>query len=225
MTYVLETKADWPDPAVADPDPAALDAEQDAVEHEWAGDLYESGDETDPLDAYAVFTGANGEEAWLDRAPDGTLTGWVRDTDSSVYRYSDADSWATDVDDSGMSKVEAGTYENDEEADDAEAEEAELADSEVPADEAPAEGEEPPTDGELTEEVGDEVDPFADPEGDELEDDATDDGGDENPFGESDDDTEDESDEGDDEEEDDFIAKMKRGREGKSYLMTFRDDR
>lgn len=44
--------------------------------------MYDEGDETDPANAFAAYKGAAGEEAWLDQAPDGTLTGWVRDTDA-----------------------------------------------------------------------------------------------------------------------------------------------
>lgn len=71
----------------------------------WAGDQDDTGDETDPADAYVSFTGPGGEQAWLDRHPDGTLTGWVRAGDGTIYRYSDADAWAIDVDDAGMTKT------------------------------------------------------------------------------------------------------------------------
>ncbi|HET9656132.1 MAG TPA: hypothetical protein VFP72_12305 [Kineosporiaceae bacterium] len=96
----------------AEPDPEQDDQQQvgqDSVEQaerdatlEWAGDRYEEGDETDPQGAFAAFTGQGGEEAWLDRADDGTLTGWVRDADGSVFRYADPHAWCIDVDDSGM---------------------------------------------------------------------------------------------------------------------------
>lgn len=207
MNYVLESKADWPDPAVAEPDPEEAVSEQDEVEHEWAGDLYESGDESDPVESYAVFTGANGEEAWLDRAPDGTLTAWVRDSDGSVYRYSDADAWATDVDDSGMSPVDTSAY----------------ADTEPGEEEAGADG----TDPTLEEEPAPEDAP-ADEAADPLEEEPSDDAPGDDPDAaeeEPTDEVEEAPDGADDEEgdDDDFLARMKRGREGKSYLMTFRD--
>ncbi len=76
----------------------------------WAGDLYDEGDETLPDDPSVTdhFSDPNGEEAWLEKAPDGTLTGWVRDATGQVYRYSDADAWATDVDDAGMTPSGGG---------------------------------------------------------------------------------------------------------------------
>ncbi|MFF4188091.1 hypothetical protein ACFYZ9_33345 [Streptomyces sp. NPDC001691] len=71
----------------------------------WAGDPYDEGDESDPAQANSAFSGPGGEEAWLDKAPDGTLTGWVRDETGQVWRYSDADAWAIDVDDAGMTQT------------------------------------------------------------------------------------------------------------------------
>ncbi|GGW95128.1 hypothetical protein [Streptomyces noursei] len=71
----------------------------------WSGDMYDEGDETDPSAAFAAYKGANGEEAWLDQAPDGTLTGWVRDTTGQVWRYTDPDVWAIDVDDAQMART------------------------------------------------------------------------------------------------------------------------
>ena len=104
------------DTLVPDPtDPGA--AAQDAAELEWAGDLYEQGDESDPAEAWAVFSGAAGEQAWLDRASDGVLTGWVRDAGGDVYRYIDADAWAIDVDQSGM-KPAQGAADDESTADD-----------------------------------------------------------------------------------------------------------
>jgi hypothetical protein len=78
--------------------------EEEVATHEWAGDLInESVDTpTDPAAAFRTFAGTEGETAWLDRADDGTLTGWVQDADGSIYRYSDADAWAIDVDEAGM---------------------------------------------------------------------------------------------------------------------------
>lgn len=96
------------DAAAADPDgDGQVETPDEAVaQQEWAGDLYEEGDETDPAgpDAFAAFNGQGGEAAWLDRAEDGTLTGWVQDAAGQVYRYSDVDAWAVDVDDAGMSR-------------------------------------------------------------------------------------------------------------------------
>ncbi|RLU86253.1 hypothetical protein CTZ27_25075 [Streptomyces griseocarneus] len=71
----------------------------------WSGDMYDEGDETDPADAFAAYKGTDGEEAWLDQAPDGTLTGWVRDATGQVWRYTDPDVWAIDVDDAQMTRT------------------------------------------------------------------------------------------------------------------------
>ncbi len=71
----------------------------------WAGDMYDEGDETDPADSFSAYTGSNGEQAWLDRAPDGTLTGWVRDGTGQVWRYTDPDAWAVDVDGAHMTRM------------------------------------------------------------------------------------------------------------------------
>ncbi|MFG2865470.1 hypothetical protein [Streptomyces sioyaensis] len=88
------------DEAGTDPAPAP---EDDA--RPWSGDMYDEGDETDPVDAFAAYKGTDGEEAWLDQAPDGTLTGWVRDATGQVWRYTDPDVWAIDVDDAQMSRT------------------------------------------------------------------------------------------------------------------------
>ena len=71
----------------------------------WSGDMYDEGDETDPSAAFAVYKGTGGAEAWLDQAPDGTLTGWVRDATGQVWRYTDPDVWAIDVDDAQMTRT------------------------------------------------------------------------------------------------------------------------
>ncbi|MFF8696240.1 hypothetical protein ACF08W_28915 [Streptomyces sp. NPDC015144] len=73
----------------------------------WAGDEYNEGDETDPdgPDAWCAYTGSGGEQAWLDKAADGTLTGWVRDGDGQVWRYTDPDAWSTDVDGAQMTQT------------------------------------------------------------------------------------------------------------------------
>lgn len=77
-------------------------------QHEWAGDLVDDRNEvSDPAGAFAHFAGQENEEAWLDKATDGTLTGWVRDADGSIYRYSDVDAWAVDVDDAQMSRSDS----------------------------------------------------------------------------------------------------------------------
>ncbi|MGW3626271.1 hypothetical protein [Streptomyces sp. NPDC000880] len=74
----------------------------------WSGDMYDEGDESDPASAFAAYNGTAGEEAWLDQAPDGTLTGWVRDSTGQVWRYADADAWAIDVDDAQMTRTHGG---------------------------------------------------------------------------------------------------------------------
>ncbi|MGA5127722.1 hypothetical protein ACPCAG_31025 [Streptomyces pseudogriseolus] len=92
-----EPPAEGEPPAV--PEPPADDARP------WAGDMYDEGDETDPADSFSAYTGSNGEQAWLDRAPDGTLTGWVRDSTGQVWRYTDPDAWAIDVDGAHMTRT------------------------------------------------------------------------------------------------------------------------
>ncbi|MFF0481959.1 hypothetical protein [Streptomyces sp. NPDC004435] len=82
---------------------AAAGPESDA--RPWSGDPYDEGDETDPADAFAAYKGPGGEEAWLDQAPDGTLTGWVRDETGQVWRYTDPSVWAIDVDDAPMTRT------------------------------------------------------------------------------------------------------------------------
>ncbi|WP_404949154.1 hypothetical protein HFP70_35820 [Streptomyces sp. ARC14] len=94
------------DPA-APPPPEPQPPQQDDA-RPWAGDVYDEGDESDPAEAYAGFSGQNGEQAWLDKAEDGTLTGWVRDETGQVWRYSDPDAWAIDVDDAGMTQTGGG---------------------------------------------------------------------------------------------------------------------
>ncbi|WP_433860158.1 hypothetical protein [Streptomyces kronopolitis] len=90
------------EPAEAPPEP---EPPQGDDARPWAGDVYDEGDETDPAQAYTAFSGPAGEQAWLDKAEDGTLTGWVRDETGQVWRYSDPDAWAIDVDDAGMSET------------------------------------------------------------------------------------------------------------------------
>jgi hypothetical protein len=102
-----------PDPAASDPavppPPPEMQPPQGDDSRPWAGDVYDEGDETDPAQAYAALSGPNGEQAWLDKAEDGTLTGWVRDETGQVWRYSDPDAWAIDVDDAGMQET-GGTH-------------------------------------------------------------------------------------------------------------------
>ncbi len=155
MNYTLQAKAAPFEDAA--PDDAAAAAETDPqgeVKHEWAGDLYTGTDVTDPVNAYEVLEGADGTVAWLDKADDRTLTGWVRDTDGSVYRYSDADAWAIDVDHADMQVVD---------------DPANLA-GDTPPDGAPADGEPvdaagdapagAPVDGEPTDPPADGAPPF-----------------------------------------------------------------
>ena len=215
--YLLESKADWPDPATPTDPAEGQGAEETPTE--WAGDLYDQGDESDPAQAFAVFTGGAGLEGWLDRADDGTLTGWVRDPDGSVYRYSDVDAWAIDVRDAGMNRTDPGLA--GEEPADGEGEEDPNAD---PAEEAPADGEDPLAEGDDTppelqgeddaaSEAPDELAPEAD---DAAATDGTDDGT--NPDEQPDD--ADGADEND--EDEDWQEKVKRkGMEGKSYELVY----
>ncbi|MFE4581014.1 hypothetical protein [Streptomyces chartreusis] len=88
-------------------DPSAAPEQPDDDSRPWAGDEYNEGDETDPEgpEAWCAYNGSGGEQAWLDKAPDGTLTGWVRDGDGQVWRYTDPDAWATDVDGAQMTQT------------------------------------------------------------------------------------------------------------------------
>ncbi|OEJ21101.1 hypothetical protein [Streptomyces subrutilus] len=98
----VDDAADPPADDAEAPAPAADDARP------WAGDMYDEGDESDPANAYTAYTGSAGEEAWLDQAADGTLTGWVRDSTGQVWRYADPDAWAIDVDDAQMTRSHGG---------------------------------------------------------------------------------------------------------------------
>ncbi|MFJ5121971.1 hypothetical protein [Kitasatospora sp. NPDC088548] len=110
MKYRIAIKASPVDPSAAsepqppEPDPEAAPAAPEDDARPWAGDPYDEGDETQPDDpaVTAVFGGQADEQAWLERADDGTLTGWVRDGTGQVWRYSDPDAWAIDVDDAKM---------------------------------------------------------------------------------------------------------------------------
>ncbi|MFI9052536.1 hypothetical protein [Streptomyces sp. NPDC053427] len=110
--YAVKTLPQPDDPA-AEEDPAAAAPEAEPPQEDdarpWAGDVYDEGDESDPAQAYAAFSGPSGEQAWLDKAEDGTLTGWVRDETGQVWRYADPEAWAIDVDDAGMSET-GGTH-------------------------------------------------------------------------------------------------------------------
>jgi hypothetical protein len=101
FTVGITDPVDDPDESPVD-EAMPADDPDDPAAPKWAGDLYEDGNETDPGQAFGSFRGATGEQAWLDKANDGVLTGWVRDADGSVWRYGDADAWAMDVDDAGM---------------------------------------------------------------------------------------------------------------------------
>lgn len=77
----------------------------------WSGDVYETGAPSDPEAAYARFhgqvdspTGQVEVDAWLDRAPDGTLIGWVTQ-DGLLWRYTDPEAWALDVDGADLAPV------------------------------------------------------------------------------------------------------------------------
>lgn len=132
-----------PDPAAGEIQPPAHDDSRP-----WAGDAYDEGDETDPANAYAAFTGQDGEEAWLDRAPDGTLTGWVRDATGQVWRYSDDSAWVLDVDGAQMQRVSTTPGQN-------------------PTGDAPTDGQEAPAEEETPDPYAAETD---DPEADPLAD-------------------------------------------------------
>jgi hypothetical protein len=109
--YAVKTLPPPDGPPVQDPGqempPEPQPPQQDDA-RPWSGDAYDEGDETDPAQAFAAFSGENGEEAWLDKAEDGTLTGWVRDETGQVWRYSDPDTWAIDTDDAGMVQTHGG---------------------------------------------------------------------------------------------------------------------
>jgi hypothetical protein len=98
----------------------------------FSGDVYTEGDETDPAEAFAHLKGEDGTEAWLDHDPQGTIVGWVRTPDGTVYRYSDPAAWAIDADDAGLHKV-GGTMDG-----------GAPAEAETPAEDAGEPGEETP---------------------------------------------------------------------------------
>jgi len=106
MTYALEVK-EMPGQAPVTP-PAQTPSGETPSQYDapaWSGDVYEEGNESRPEDSRWSFSGEGGEEAWLDRTDDGTITGWVRDPDGTVYRYSDPDAWAVEVDDAGLARA------------------------------------------------------------------------------------------------------------------------
>ncbi|MEU1273524.1 hypothetical protein [Streptomyces sp. NPDC005799] len=96
---------DGPPEGEGDGDPGAVPPQPDDDSRPWAGDEYNEGDETNPDNAFAAYTGSDGEQAWLDQAQDGTLTGWVRDSTGQVWHYTDPDAWATDVDGAQMTRT------------------------------------------------------------------------------------------------------------------------
>lgn len=216
VKYVLEVKAaDYPDPAtppetLEDPNPA------DPGARSWAGDLYEDGDETDPVQARAAFTADDGSEAWLDKHDDGTLVGWVRDaTDDSLYRYTDADAWALDVDGAGMTRAD-DLFSDDGDGEDTEPDEGEdaAADEETKADPA----DEPTDELDAAEEPDDLPDP--DDEASDMPDEADMQLGDpaEDEDLTTDEDAEQRTDELESDDED-FFTQMKRKREGKALAL------
>ncbi|MGW0757163.1 hypothetical protein ACWD1Y_11845 [Streptomyces sp. NPDC002814] len=107
--YAFKSLPQPTDPAAGDPTapppPPEIQPPHEDDARPWAGNVYDEGDETDPAQAFAALSGPNGEQAWLDKAEDGTLTGWVRDETGQVWRYSDPDAWAIDVDDAGMQET------------------------------------------------------------------------------------------------------------------------
>ena len=143
----------------------------------WSGEVFEEGATSDPAEAFARFTGEDDTEAWLDKNEDGTLIAWVREGDA-VWRYSDVDAWALDVDGAQMQTAEQAPPVEGEGAEGEGVEDPEAFDAEAdPAvDEAdPTAAVEDPTD--LPDEDGDGEDldnPFAD-------DDDEDEGPDEDP--------------------------------------------
>ncbi|MER7951959.1 hypothetical protein ABTY59_31670 [Streptomyces sp. NPDC096079] len=96
---------DAPSEGEAGQAPEAPPTPPDDDSRPWAGDMYDEGNETDPDSAYSAYSGVDGEQAWLDRGPDGTLTGWVRDSTGQVWRYTDPDAWSTDVDGAQMTRT------------------------------------------------------------------------------------------------------------------------
>jgi len=252
--YRLEVKADWPDPAVPVEDEEQEAPEVDEVDpntREWAGDEYAEGDEPDPLDSFGALTGSDGSEAWLERRDDGSLIGWVRDSrDDRVYRYTDAEAWAADVDGAGMNRVPG--------VGDAQAPESEPAEGDVPPDEDDEgddfdfeddEGHTSSVDDATEDEPelsdDEDLDPLDDPEPDELggdeddddelvrdpgdlDDDLFDDLTDEDEDAEPEDDdetTDEDADQGTDElkaDESDFFTRMKKKGEGKMLALRVR---
>lgn len=106
--YRLEWKAvDQPDETGEAADPAAEQQEQPEG-RQWAGDPYEDTDYPAPEDSFAHLRHPDGSEAWLEKGKSGDLTGWVRDTDGQVYRYTDMEAWIADVDGAQMTRVDNG---------------------------------------------------------------------------------------------------------------------
>lgn len=120
-----------PDQNAPPPDDMGQEEDDGDQGREWSGDPFTEGEPSDPADAFASFSSPEGDEAWLDKAEDGTLTGWVRNAEGEVWRYTDADAWAVDVDDAGMVRSEGGG----DEPDDQEGEEDQPDEEQPPADE------------------------------------------------------------------------------------------
>ena len=238
VTYVLQKKnLPVPDGLPDESTEDALSAEQEVDDgRQWAGEPYEGTDAPQgPEGAYSVFTHPNGESAWLDRADDGTLTGWVKANDGTLYQYSDADAWAVDVDGAGMAMVEGQGPTGDASLSDEQSVEDEQADTDQLTDAADAAvtddlaGEDPDgfEDDDEEEEPADPADleDFADDApggaGDEGQDDDQDDTG--WPGDDPEGDTEDEeSDEDEDDDEDNPVTRFTKGSEGKYLVQVVR---
>lgn len=225
-TYALEVKE------LPGQNPAATPPPSNPVHNTeapaWSGDVYQEGDESAPEQSQWSFTGEGGEEAWLDRSQDGTITGWVRDPDGTVYRYTDPDAWAVDVDDAGLAPQGAAAPDGDP-----------AAGEDPNAATDPTQGDDYADESEVDEDAaydeyanGDpEEDPEADPdaadEGDEPTDDETDEPAEgDNPDAAADaegDDTPDGDEDEDDEEQNGppFAKKKKPGFEAKVYRLPY----
>lgn len=232
VTYRLQKKnLPVPPPGAG---PASVEEQQSDVQQaeqgrEWAGEPYEGDDAPQgPDGAFSVFSHPGGEVAWLDRAEDGTLTGWVQATDGTLYQYTDADAWAVDVDGAGMAMVEGQGPAGDAGEDAMSTEDQQSEDESVDdlaGDDLAGDGT-GEVDPLLEVEEDGEVDPFAEPEVEEPEDALAELGDEEDPDAEDPDDLDDpeldefDSDEDDEDEEDeDPLDRFKKGHQGK-YLMT-----
>lgn len=219
-TFALEVKElPGQNPAAPPPTNPVHNTEAPA----WSGDVYQEGDESTPEQSEWSFTGEGGEEAWLDRSQDGTITGWVRDPDGTVYRYTDPDAWAVDVDDAGMARqggaeapVEGGGGEDPNAATDP-AQGDEFVDPDQPEVDEDAAYDEYASDGDYSDEDADpDVDPEDEPEGEEEAD--TDE-----PEPEADAETDPEGEPAEEEEDEDSPPFKKKGKvEGKVLHLPYR---